>query len=326
MWLTALRTNALPSQMPDGTQGQPFNEVITSPQYSATMVDNGWFFWLYEQVRAGSGYYESFKRAADTNGRWPLESIVNVRTPTLFWVWSILPGPRDIVGLYLLLASLAAVSVFATAAHSVRLPFALPACAALCSYLVYFASSITLFAPEQWVGALGVLALASYALSVRSMRWRAWTVLSVGLVVSAVLVRDVIGGLALAGLISAFFGDAWQRRFRVSAWGIGVVTIAAFYVAHYLAARPYLVPGEGLAGFMGNGSVAFLMSGLQYGTRFLGRGGWLPVALAVLGLVGAALLRDPRMRAFALIGAWSRSRGSCLLRTRPGRSARETRS
>jgi hypothetical protein len=107
--------------------------------------------------------------------------------------------------------------------------------------------------------------------------------------------------LLVAGFVSAFLGDKTQRRFRLTAWIAGILVFAALFGAHVVTAQPYInAPVEELPR-VGLGNVSFMMTAFNYATHFLGRNGWLPLLLGAIGIAGTLMIRDSRLRTYALI-------------------------
>lgn len=303
LWSTTLTLNALPGATSFAGKPLPaFDAQLRGDIPKALDANDGTqFFYVYRGVKAGARYYPEYATVFGTAvGRGAPRSVVDFRVPVLTWLWAALPDAGSIVIAFLVLASLAVAASVPIAMSTVKAPLALPAAAALASYMLYFLRTVQLFRQEGWAGALGVIVLALMALSVRSKRWRAWTIATVACAVLAVLTREVMAFLLLAGPVSALLGDTSQRRFRLASWGGGIVVFAAVYGAHALAARPFLVT-TGEVPRVGYGGVAFMMAALDFATSSLGRGGWLPFTLAALGIAGASLVRDARLKSFALI-------------------------
>lgn len=303
MWGSPLVANARQLYIPSvRVQAPSFNQQLSSRIDSRlSWQDGAFFFRVYKATKSSGDFYAEYAREMRRTFGSP-RSVVNFRMPTLFIFWRALPSPRAIVLAFLSLATLAVLCVLPLSAPTVRLPLVIPGCAAVAAYLMQAPSNVLLFEPEEWAAMLGVFALTAHALSARSARWRAWTILATAFAVLAVLSREAIAFLALAGLVSAFVGAEDQRRFRIVSWGVGLAVLIAAFTGQYLATRPYLVPGAAASGFgphFGSGGVAFMLSALQMGTDYIGRGGCFPYALAAIGVVGALSIPDNRVRVFA---------------------------
>jgi hypothetical protein len=302
VWATTIDANRQPTYDPISQREMPsFDQQLAGnvPDVVAKS-DDAWFLKVYQRMRAGQSYYPAFHDALVQNPRWKPASALDYRLPTLFWAWSLLPDARGVVFAFLLLAGLGVVCVVPITAASGRAPLAIPACAAVAAYFVYFPVQMPLFSQEAWAVALGLCAFAATALSMRGERWRAWLVAAVVAACLGTLVRETLVFVPLAGLVSAALPSE-QRRVRLSAWGVGVAAIAAAYFAHYLATKPLTQWAPGPGRF--NGGVANVIGAIEYATDMLGGGGALPYLLVALGIVGIALLPDARLRLFALLGA-----------------------
>lgn len=301
LWVTVLSVNGVTTFDPTTGEDAPsFDAQLASGLAPAVAAsDDAWFFRVYQDVDAGRPFYAAFLDALEGNPRWEPASVADFRMPTLFWLWSALPGPSAVVVAFLSLVSVAVVATLPLNAGTVRLPLALPAAAAVAGYFLFFPVQISLFSQEAWAGALGICALSASALSFRSERMKTWTIVAVSLAVLGVLVRETLVFVPLAGLASVLLAERTERKFRAIAWGAGLVAIAVAYAAHVAATARLVVPNEAFTR-MGKGSVAFALAAFEYGTDFLGYGGGLPVVLAALGLIGAALMRPRAQSAMVL--------------------------
>jgi hypothetical protein len=282
-----------------------FNEqLVQGPPAQIGVTDGVLFYRIYRQTKGGEDYFRAFADALKNGWGVSAGSMANFRTPWLFWFWSALPSAPWIPIVYLLLVTLAVLSVALTTMASVKLPLAIPGAAAVAAAFALTPAQFTLFMPDLWAAVIAVCALAAFAWSTRSERWRAWTVAAVALTVLAVLLRESFAFWALAGVVAAFLGDRAQRRFRVSAWGAGMLVLVAANVAQYVLTLPYVHAGGGFS-MWGRGGVAYLLAAFQSSAELLGRGGWLPAVLGVLGLVGVLLAPDVRLKAFASLGVFA---------------------
>lgn len=300
LWYTPLHANTQPYVDPGtGMSIPPFDEQLRGdvPEYLEA-TDGVLYYRVFESYRDGGDFYEEFHAAYRSSGsRPPARSQGDFRTPTLFWLWRLLPDARGVVLLYLAFASAAVLSCLLITPRR-SLPLAIPACTAIASYLVVPPTQHMVFLQEPWSAILGVLALAAHALSLSGSRWRAWVVAAVSLVTLAVLVRETIAFLAIAGAVSSLVGARDQRRFRMTAWAIGLFIIAGATVAQYLITRPYWLAAAELPR-VGRGSLEFMLAGFRVGTECLGQGHWLPTVLALVGIAGAVTASDVRLRLFA---------------------------
>lgn len=305
LWYTVLWGNSVSLIDPSGGLAPPFNQQLVRGEVPAAVAGSDYasYFRVFEAVRRGEPYYPAVARAYDENPGWKGGpwSVTDVRMPTLYWAWALLPDARWVVVAFLVLASIATLAVAPLHASLIKTPLVIPGCAAVASYFLYFPWHFVIFATEEWAAALGVCALAAYAVSTRSSRWKSWTITAVALAAAAVLVREIMLFLPAAGLVSALFGDARQRRFRTVAWVGALAVVGASYVGHYVAARPYLHPTGRLTP-AGRGGVRFMLLAFDFGTEFLGKGGLVPLALVALGFAGAFVFPEVRQR--VLVTTW----------------------
>jgi len=302
LWATTLTVNDM--AIGDAVTGQvnpSFNDQVRgSVPDSLKESDSAFYYAVYVALRDGADYYSEAHRLfkEQKGGRSP-NSVVNYRFPLVFFAWAALPGPEWIVPSYLVLASIATLSVVPLASGIVRLPIVIPAAGALAGYFLYFPTQLGLFSQEHWAATFALVALAATAVSLRNERWRTWTVVGVAAALVAVLVRDAMVFVLVGGIVSAAFATASQRRWRLVAWLVGTGVVAAAYAAHFARARAFTDPASA-AGTFDRGSVAFLLQALTFATTRLGEAGWLPWVLALAGLSGALLVTRVELRAFAL--------------------------
>lgn len=216
----------------------------------------------------------------------------------LFWLWRALPDPGWVVYLFLTLASLAVALVVPMVWGLVRLPLAIPACAALGAYFAYFPVQLPLFSGEAWsaIGALAVTAALARALA--SPRWKSWTIASVALALLAITVRESAAWLLIAGLVSSFAVPSEKRRFYLLSWAGGALAAAAVYAAHVTAVRPLLTYAD-TYDVLFKGGLDNLGAAVVYATDFIGQGTFVPWLLFALGLLGIVLIPERSYRLFA---------------------------
>ncbi len=302
LWFTTLTLNATPTLGAVSQQVIPaFNEQLngTLPPGSENS-DNVLFFRTFQSVRDGEPYYKSYRDWFVVWGDMTPRTLFNFRMPLLFHLWAAMPRAQHVVWLFLGLVSAVCVTLVALFSRTVKRPFVVPAVAALASYALYFSTSLLLFTMEQWAALPALLGLAFTAASLTSARWRAFVVASVVASVVAVVFRETMGLILVAGLLSAVAATAEQRRFRLLAWGGGVVVLAGIVAVHYWFARPFIDPRSELSQFIGGGAV-FALRGLEYATDYLGGGGPWPFILAAVGFIGAAVAPDRPLKVFALV-------------------------
>lgn len=303
LWFTPLTLNGVSTTFSHGVLLPSFNAQLEGDQPKATSHTDGVLFYrIYQGVDKGEEFYSYYSHILHTKRGGPATSFADFRVPLLFWAWAALPDATSIVVLFLALATVAILSVVLLTAKVAEAPLALPVVAALCSYFAFFTVHIGLLQQEHWGAAFGVVAISCYAASLRSEKWKAWTYAAVAFSVLAVLMREVMAFMLIAGLASAFVGDRSQRRSRVIAWVLGCAVFAAAFGAHVWAAQSYIVSDQQLPRY-GGGSFNFMIAGVYYATNFLGKNGWLPLLLAGLGTLGGLVIRDARLRVFALASA-----------------------
>jgi hypothetical protein len=304
LWFTTLTITSQPLEY---NERIPFNTQIAEgrmPQYRL-YSDATLFYDVYKKVDGGGAFYPEYANALKEQGR-PIGYVGHFRTPLLVWFWSALPTPQSVVIAFLVLVTAAIAATIPLGMRSVRLPLILPAGAALAAYYLFYSTNLELFQQEGWAGALGVVSLGLFAASLRSPRWRAWTVAAVACAVLSVLCRETMAFLLLGGLTSTLLADRERKRFQITAWSVGFLVFTLLYALHAWQVNPYLMPAVGVT-HAGRGGVAFMMSALNWATEFLGYQGWLPITLTLMGIIGSFVIRKPELRVLVLIavfGPW----------------------
>lgn len=298
LWYSTLALDAAPTGNVAGTPLPSLNSQLASDIATVNAkADPAIFFHVYQGMKQGRSFYPEYSRVIRAQRGAP-GSIFDYREPTIFWFWTLLPKAQDAVIAFLVVATIAILSLIPLHWGMSKLPLIIPAAAALAAFFMYFSIATRIFQLDPWAGALSVPALAALAVSVRTSRWRVWTCVAVAVAVLSVLVREVTTFLVLAGFVSAWVGERTQRRFRVAAWATGLLLYVGIFTVHFIVARPYIVAAGGIPR-AGEGSFGFMLSGLTYASGFLGYAGWLPFALAAIGFVGCYALKDLRLRVFA---------------------------
>ncbi len=309
VWITTIRVGTAVFTDANGRATTPFYQQLKGTAAAeAQSSDESRYQKVLRAVERGRPFYPTWHdvfgpmRAKNASAG---ASVFNYHLPTLFWFWAALPGSDvSVAYAYLVLLSLAIVSVPFVTRGTVRLPLAIPGAAAVASYLFIHGYSLKVLDAEPWAGALAVLAVAAWALSSRGGRWRAWAVAAVALGLLAALAREPAVLVLIAGLASAILIRDAQRRFRVAAWGLGVAAFAGLYAAHYVNVRPLLWGPEVGAVFRVSG-LDTVISALTYGTPALGHSGPLTLVLACAGFLGIVQIRDRRTRLFVGIAVFS---------------------
>ncbi len=305
VWMTTIQVAMLPSR---GSAGETYAPAFQSLSGAVVLIpaDDSGDRYAYLQVlgavKRGEPFYRTWRDqwgALVSPGASAGSSVVNYHLPLIFWFWAALPGTSvSVIYAYLALVSLAVAAVPLVVAGTVRAPLAISGSAAIASYLFIHGTTLNVLFGEPWAGALAVLALAAWTRSSVSVRWKAWTVAAVVLAVMAALVREPAVLIPVAGLGSALLVRDGQRRFRVSVWAAGLLVFVGAYVAHYVAARPFL-SGPAIGAALRPTGLATIISAVTHRTPALGQSIALPLVLASAGLVGVWLLRDARTRVFA---------------------------
>ncbi|HET6351694.1 MAG TPA: hypothetical protein VFG89_06170 [Coriobacteriia bacterium] len=295
MWASVLTVNSAPTFDPTtNTQHPSFDQQLAAGDFGAVDAsDDAWFYRLTARVHAGGSYYPIFAQALKDNPNWAPTTVWAFRMPTLVWFLALVPDPVWVPRVFLVLATLAVMAVPFVTRASVRMPLAVPACAALAAYFAYFPIQVTVFSQEAWAAAIGVLALAAAAHARTSRHFQTWLAVAVVLAVLAACIRETIAFLLVAGLISVAFEPAERRRFAAIAWGAGAIAFGGLYAAHAAAVAPYLKEG---ASALNSGGLRFAGAAFVYATDLLGLPGALPFVLAALGIAGALLVTDTPQR------------------------------
>ncbi len=305
VWVTTINLARSADVGYDGVSGRPvfqlLSETTATVKPADSVIDQYAFLQVVEALKRGEPFYRTWRDELGPK-RVPHgsagNSVVNYHLPAIFWFWTGLPGTSvSIVYAYLVLLSLAIAAVPFVTRGTVGMPLAIPGAAGVSSYLLVYGYSLMVLSAEAWAAALGVLALAAWARSSASCRWRTWTVLAVVLGVLAALVREPAILIPFAGLCSALFVRDRQRAFRASAWAAGLGAFAVAYAVHYVYAQPWL-DGPGLGAMLRLTGPETIISALTFGTRTLGGSGVLPLLLACLGLAGIFQVKDRRTRVF----------------------------
>jgi len=303
LWMSSLSIAAQQTFNPMTQTVVPsMNEQIEGnvpPDFAGS--DHVLYLRVYESIKAGQPYYQSFRKyfIEWSGGRAP-NTVLNIRSPLLTYSWAALPGPRWMIYGFLALATVAMFLVPVTLSGLVRMPLAIPGSAALAAWFLYFPRQLPLLTTEAWAVMPALMSFAAMAASVRSDRWRTLTVVSAALAALSLAMRETLVFVMFAGFVSSVVVSWPQRRFRSAVWlGFSAAAFAALG-ANYWLARSVIDPDSGYQGFV-RGGVSQMLLALTYATDHLGLGGWLAYLLAGLGLLGAALIPDVRLRVFVLV-------------------------
>jgi hypothetical protein len=303
LWATTFAVNSKPTFDPSrGVLFPSLNEQLEGPLPDAMDgTDIAVYYRVERALRNGEPFYDAFTRInAERAQGMPPSSVLNFRLPVLFYFWSWLPDRQWIVYSFLLLSTAALIAAMSFASHFVRAPLTLPAVGALAAYFSLFPSQLIIFSQGSWAACLGLCSLACIAMSHSgTRRWMWWTVAAVVLAVLGTMVRETLVFLMIGGIVSLFWVEGSHRRTRLGAWIAGWALLLSVYSLHFWRARAFVDP-ESSAGRFAEGSVEFMLAALRYATHHLGRGGWLPPVLALLGVVGVLLLPQVRLRVLGL--------------------------
>lgn len=307
MWMTAFFIDAQPLVDPRTRKPSPslFEELDGRVPRVFMGSDEYFYLRVLERVQDGESYYPAYASAVLEH--WgearPLSGVIQVRLPTLFWFWSLLPpAGRSMVIAYLVLATVAVVSVPAFSAPFLRRPLAVPAAAAVASYLLFFATQLTVLFTEPWAAACAVIGVASWAVSFQTKYWK-MTILSAAFWVTlACVIRELVLFLPIAGVLSSWSSEGGQRRFRLGVWFGSLAVFFAAYAAHAAAVRPFLTPNDWMSKHLLTGGFRNVVAGMTYGSAAFGGMSSVLLGLGVLGLLGTVVIPRRSLRVFAF---WS---------------------
>ena len=304
LWVTTLTVSSF--AVIDSGTGQripSLNEQLKGSLPAAiARSDNAFYFEVDRAMRGGEGYYAAFDRLYRAAVGKPAGSMLNVRLPLLYEVWRALPSPRWVLYLFLALASGAALCTVPFVSGGVKTPLAIPAAAALSAYFLAFSTQLAVFSQEPWAGALSVLGVTAIAVSFRrESRVAVWAACGVAALALGTLVRETLAVFMLSGTASAVWPRTSRQTRRLIIWGSGLAVTVALYAVHWSRAAG-VVDTSSPAGRFGAGGIAFMLGALSFATNYLGGEGWLPWALAVIGIAGAAMHQRVAMRVLLLGG------------------------
>jgi hypothetical protein len=301
MWATTFYVNS-----PNPLGVTPVAEQIArSPKAGASWTDQEFYQRVLWLMRHGTGYYESYRKAFNENTKWRMDppSVISYRLPTAFWFWASLPGgARAMFVAWLVVSTAALAAGVRLALHRVRPVFAIPAVAALATYLIYFGTRGSIFFVEAWAATLAIIAVAATVESFRSKAWRGWTLAAVAFAVLACLVRELMVYLPVAAVIAAIAAGGPQRRFRVLAWGAGLGVFAAAYLAHVVAIDG-AVSGVGASLALSSGGLGFFADAFSWATAIIGGGAVVLVVYGIMAAAGIWFSPDPSERWFLAVAA-----------------------
>lgn len=303
LWLTA--ATLAPLAREGGTQDSLFHAMERRPVKFESVDDGTFYRNVVWKMRDGEGFYSAYHDAWFETWYVPPSSVFGVRQPTIFVLWSSLPGwPRSVFWAFLVLATAAVFAAPWVSRRAVPAALGVFGAAAVAAYLLRISTEAGLLSlQEGWTGALAVVVFALFALAQDERRHRKAMAAAAALALLAMMLRELMLFLILAGLVASHFGARQQRRFDLLAWSAALAAGLAYWGVHAVRA------GSVFAGrtpdpsaWMGNGAgVLNLLLGLTGSTIILNYHGWVPVALAVVGIVGALAQPDKQYRVFATL-------------------------
>lgn len=302
VWLVATSIAQVPHQRDQGRT--VLQELARRPVAGQRWDDSEFYRAVVWKMREGTPFLEAFRAAYRENSRWRSDptSVLGVRPALMFEFWKALPGwPQDALWSLVALGSVAMMAAPIVVSRSVSPGLGIAGAGGLAAYLLGYALIPSLlFLSEIWTGVLAVLVLAAYRMSQENGDGRAWMASAAAVALLAALTRELMVFLLIAGIAAAWFGPAERRRFDLAVWAAAFVVFCGVWGAHLLAARSIVtaVAGTGFVWFA-HGGLGNLVSGMVSSTWSVGNS-WVPVVLALLGLVGAFAQADRQFRVFAL--------------------------
>lgn len=302
LWYDTLTLNSMATMDPATQRVDPsLNEQLEGAVAVELLYrDDALFRQVSLDVAAGRPYYTSFaERFAEWSGGRAPSSVTNIRFPLIYAVWGRLPG-TSIVLAFLSLVTISSVAAVVALCRFVRPPVAAVSAVVLCAYAFTFSVQLVVFTPEMWASCLVIIALALLVWVPGREDGMRFEIAAAVLAVIAVLVREVVVFVPLAGLVAASVERGPRTRARVTVWAVALAVAAAALAVHYYLAAAVVDPSSTYQQFR-VGGLANAARAVVYATAFLGDGGLLVWILAVAGLVGVLLVPDTRIRAFLAV-------------------------
>lgn len=303
MW--SLTFTALHTPPPYPGQPTSIERLEQRPTAGEKWGDGTLFRAVVFKMRDGSSYYDAYRWAFDNNGftlRDPA-NVLQVRPPALFWYWALLPAwPVSLIYSVLILASVACVACVGIARGLTSPVLGVAAAAAIAALSMVTAESTNNVTNIELTGGLlAVLVLYAVLHAASSRRRAAWVIAAAALSFLTVTTRELMIYLPVFGLLAAFFSAAEHRRFDLIAWGSSFAASVAALLLHFRAASRIVtpVPGSVASTWIGGGSLKFMLAGISNNT-LLFSAAWVPFALVVLGIIGAACVPNASARVFAV--------------------------
>lgn len=249
-------------------------------------------------MKQGSGYYEAFRQAvighANMDGS-SLTSPFSFRQPLLFYMWRVLPGatPYHLWQWFLVFSLVALVLSYLVAVVFVEPGPALLAPIALLSFFTFFWWDGFWFTmTEPWAAFVGLAALAT-------LLRRQW-VASLLLLIVATATREFMVLLVPVWLAAWWFSGTREQRLSMWWFAFGSVLGPIAVVAAHVLLAPVYGGGSASLSAWSQGGLGQLLSALRFGWNFMPGFAWLAVALPLLTLAGAVMLK-PRWMQVSMI-------------------------
>ena len=249
-------------------------------------------FHLYQK---GATYYEANLVAFQEDGRHFAKGFagLSVRSPLLFWMLGVLPGPSTVAWVGWFLAMATALTVYLASRRVADPLLSLPAPSAILCLYLYVQTNYWLFIQDPWATLALLLGLAGMLLKPRS--W--WVAPALGL---AFAIRE-FNGLLLVLLMAWDLKQRHTRRFGLSL----LMLLLCFGLYHYNRVESARVIGMEAIPLWSRiqFSPTFVATTWRFGSiLLLGRDLWMPV-LFVLAL-GAPFLNRRAPVALLSLQAW----------------------
>ena len=261
------------------------------------------------EVRGGKSYYDAARVKIPQFG-FPISSPLNWRLPTYAWLFALLPLPRYVQALLVLLSLAALLLAYRAQTKNGPALVAAFTVLALLGVVRWSLDGDAYLAQEPWAATLIAISLATHSLGGR------WRSASVAAGTTALLFRE----LALPYCGIACLSAAWNRRWReCAAWAAGIALFFAFFAWHVSQVRGQLAgmeaaePGAGLAQWLRLGGLDFvLLTTRMNGLLFAAPAAlvWLYLLASLVGLAHrgdetsrlACLAALAYLLAFAILG------------------------